>query len=198
MTQQLPKPPSQLNRMWSLLRMGPKGIVLRFVDQGKRKLTGVPHWGLSRVTPQLYVGGQHQNWDGMAQEGIVAVVNMREANFDDVAQGIGGSAHLHLPTRDNTPPTLDDLDQGADFIAQHIQQGSKVYVHCGVGVGRAPTMAAAYLIKYEHLAPSVALKKIRAVRPFIHLTSRQRHRLDEFQQYIQQVTPQTEPEMILS
>jgi protein-tyrosine phosphatase len=195
---QLPKPPSQLNRILSLLRIGPKGVILRFVDQGIRKITGTPYWHLSRVTPQLYVGGQHTKWGGMAQEGITAVVNMREAKYDDVAIGVAGEAHLHLPTRDNTPPTLEDLQRGADFIAAQIQQGSKVYVHCGVGVGRAPTMAAAYLIKHEQLSPKHALQKIRTVRPFIHLTSKQRHCLNEFAQQVQQVAAPTEPEKVLS
>lgn len=198
MTQLPPKPASQFNRMLSLLRIGPRGIVLRFVDQGIRKFTGTPYWRLSRVTPQLYVGGQHNHWAGMAHEGITAVVNMREEKYDDVARNIGGSAHLHLPTRDNTPPTLEDLQQGADFIAAQIQQGAKVYVHCGVGVGRAPTMAAAYLVKYEQLSPKRALEKIRAVRPFIHLTSKQQQRLNEFEQHVLTGASQTEPEMVVS
>lgn len=188
------KPPSQLNRVFSLLRTGPRGLILRFVDQGMRKLTGAPYWSLSRITPHLYVGGQHKHWSGMAKEGITAVVNMREEHFDDVAKDRGGEAHLHLPTRDNTPPTIENLNQGADFIADVIQNGGKVYVHCGVGVGRAPAMAAAYLIKYEQLTTAAALQKIRKVRPFIHLTSKQHNRLHEFEKVVREEIAKAETE----
>ncbi|HDD23994.1 MAG TPA: hypothetical protein ENF52_00965, partial [Chloroflexi bacterium] len=41
-----------------------------------------------------------------------------------------------------------------------------VYVHCGAGVGRAATMAAAYLVS-TGLTPDQAWARLRAVRPFI-------------------------------
>jgi protein-tyrosine phosphatase len=176
------KPPSPLSRIVSLLKTGPRGLSLRFVDQGMRKRTGAPIWALSRVTPHLYVGGQHyeKGWQNMVDEGITAVLNMREAHLDDVAKGIGGAHHLHLPTRDNTPPKIDDLLQGAIFIDEHIKAGSKVYVHCGIGVGRAPTAAAAYLI-YAGMTTDHALAAIRKARPFIHLTPGQKRQLRAFE-----------------
>ncbi|XWX03038.1 dual specificity protein phosphatase [Aggregatilineales bacterium SYSU G02658] len=176
------RPPSTLNRIVSLLRVGPRGLVLRFVDQGSRLWTGRPLWRYSRITPQLYVGGQHRprGWGAMTAEGISAVVNMREAHLDDAKKGIQSACYLHLATRDNTPPTLDDLLRGAQFIAQQVAAGGKVYIHCGVGVGRAPTQAAAYLV-YSGLSADEALALIRRARPFIHLTSSQRRQLAEFE-----------------
>ncbi len=177
------RPTNPFLRVLSLLRTGQRGLMLRFYDQIRRKMTGAPVWHLSRVTPQLYLGGQHypKGWAAMQQEGITAVVNLREAHHDDLARGIGGQHHLHLVTRDNTPPTLEDLQRGADFIARQIQQGGKVYIHCGVGVGRAPTQTAAYLID-QGLTPDEALRQIKAVRPFVHLTPGQRQQLEHFAQ----------------
>lgn len=176
------RPPSPLQRLFSLLRVGPRGLVLRFVDQGGRLWTGRPMWRYSRITPHVYVGGQHRRrgWGAMTAEGIKAVVNMREAHLDDAAKGIHGERYLHLATRDNTPPTMDDLLRGAQFIAQQVAQGSKVYIHCGVGVGRAPTQAAAYLIYTGHTTDE-ALALIRRARPFIHLTRGQRQQLLQFE-----------------
>lgn len=176
------KPPSAWNRFWSLLRVGPKGVFLRLYDQFMRKLSGTPVWQYSRITPNLYVGGQHVNVEGMDLEGITAIVNMREEHYSDEKRGIGGKRHLHLATRDNTPPSLEALDKGADFIHQEINTGGKVYIHCGVGIGRAPSMAAAYLIKYENMTTASAMALITKTRPFIHLTKKQYQQLQTFEE----------------
>lgn len=177
------KPANPLMRMVSLAKTGPAAIVTRFIDQAHRKRTGAPHWKLSQVTAQLYVGGQHypKGYPEMLDIGITGIVNMREDYHSDIEKGVEGSYHLHLATRDNTPPKIDDLMRGAEFIRDEIDKGGKVYIHCGVGVGRAPTMAAAYLIMIG-LSPDDALNKIRKVRPFIHLTGTQKNILNEFAQ----------------
>ena len=124
----------------------------------------------------------------MREYGITAVVNLRESRFSDEKAGIGGDRYLHLATIDNTPPSREDLIRGVDFITDEIATGGKIYVHCGVGVGRAPTLAAAYLIS-TGLTPDDALRAISAVRPFVHLTVSQRAVLDEFARYWRETTP---------
>lgn len=177
------KPVNPLRRIISLLRVGPRGLVLRFYDQFTRKRRGYPVWELCRVRPFLYVGGQHyaKGWDAMQREGITAIINMRESHLSDLAKGIASDPHLHLATQDNTPVPIDYLHQAADFIAQQRDQDGKVYVHCGVGVGRAPSAAAAYFIKYEDMTAMQALATIRQARPFIHLTGTQRQQLVRFE-----------------
>lgn len=115
----------------------------------------------------------------MRRRGISAIINMREQRFSDADAGIDGERHLHLATIDNTPPTIADLSRGAAFVSDEISRGGKVYIHCGVGVGRAPTMVAAYLIS-TGLAPEDAIQQIKQARPFVHLTGAQRAVLDEF------------------
>jgi protein-tyrosine phosphatase len=153
-------------------------MVLRFGDQTVRLISGAPFSRLSRVTPQLYVGGQHykRGWRRMQRQGITAIVNMREAHHRHANPP---ERYLHLPTNDNTPPSLDDLRQGAAFIAEEIARGGCVYIHCGVGVGRAPTMAAAYLIT-TGMSAQDAISAIQKVRPFIHPTPTQRAQLERF------------------
>ena len=174
-----PSPPRK--RILSLASTGPRAILLRFIDQAYRKIGGAPLWTLSQVTPQLFLGGQHyrRGWRVMQARGITAIVNLREAKFSDAAKGIGGERHLHLATVDNTPPTVADLMRGAALIGDEIQRGGKVYIHCGVGVGRAPTMTAAFLMT-TGLSAEEALQQIKKARPFIHLTDEQRDALDEF------------------
>lgn len=187
--------PNQLRRAISLLRTGIIPMTLRFYDQATRKRTGVPLWRLSRITDQVYCGGQHYppGWQAMRREGITAVLNMREAEYDDSVLGIGGERHLHLPTPDNTPVALEDLERAADFIAEEVKNGGKVYVHCGVGVGRAPSAVAAYFIKHKGLSAKEAIYTIRGVRPFVHLTGKQGKQLFLYEQRLKQEEQQPRP-----
>ena len=174
------KPTPTLSRVASLLRAGPRAVSLRWYDQVTRRSTGTPVWELSQITPQLLCGGQHylKGYQKMLDFGITAIVNMRNKH-SDVEMGIGGERHLQLATVDNTPPTVADLMRGAEFVQAEIERGGKVYIHCAVGCGRAPTMTAAYLIS-TGLSPKKALKRIKNVRPFINLTKKQKRVLDEF------------------
>jgi len=174
------KAPHPLSRVVSLLRAGPGPVALRWIDQVSRRRTGAPVWKLSEITPQLYVGGQHyrKGYRAMLDRGITAIVNMRQEH-SDIDMGIGGERHLQLATIDNTPPGVVDLTRGVDFIRAEIAGGGKVYVHCAVGCGRAPTMAAAYLIS-TGMKPADALRQIKSTRPFVHLTRAQRAVLDVF------------------
>ena len=101
--------------------------------------------------------------------------------YDDVSRGIGGERHLHLPTLDHTPPSVDDLARGVEFISDEInsRENAKVYIHCAAGCGRAPTMAAAYLVSLGD-APAAAWKRIKRVRPFINPTVMQKRVVEQF------------------
>lgn len=132
------------------------------------------------ITPQVYVGGQMngRGWRWLAAQGLSADVNMR-SEFDDAAHGIAPDAYLWLPTNDDHAPTLEQLHTGVAFIRQIVEQGGKVYVHCGSGVGRAPTMAAAYLVS-TGLSADQAWALIRKTRPFIKPTQPQLAALEQF------------------
>ena len=67
---------------------------------------------------------------------------------------------------------MEDLSRGTDFIAEQINAQRGVYIHCAAGVGRAPAMAAAYLIR-TGMSTDVAWDTIRQSRPFIRPTTPQ-------------------------
>ena len=142
--------------------------------RGVPYITGVPLLRYSRVAPALYVGPQYRargKWT-LARAGITHIVNMR-SEFDDAAHGLtlqdAPDRYCHLPTPDDRAPSPAHLAQGAAFIQDAIRGGGKVYIHCSAGVGRAPTMAAAYLIE-QGCDMDAALALIRRTRPFINLT----------------------------
>jgi predicted protein tyrosine phosphatase len=167
--------------MWSrFTKQGVRTSALWAADHAVRILTGAPIRRVSQITPQLHVGGQYRRrgWRRLAARGITAVVNLR-TEFDDAAAGVAPERYLYLPTVDDTPPALEQLRQGADFIAQEIARGGAVYVHCGAGVGRAPTTAAAYLVS-TGMTPDEAWTRIRSVRPFIRIKPEQAAQIERF------------------
>ena len=177
------KPPNLGKRIVKFVRTGPRAIRLRLEDDLHRRTYGASRQKHSEITPQLHVGGQHRRkgYRRLLKRGITAIVNMREAKYSDEKKGIGGERHLHLPTIDHTPPSLKDLRRGVAFIAEEIEvHGGKVYIHCRAGCGRAPSMAAAYLIS-TGMSRKEALKFIKKKRPFISLNKNQRRVLDEFE-----------------
>ena len=160
------------------------GLVLDYMyDNAHRIITGLPRLNRSQITAHLFLGSQY-NLVGLRKLktlGVTAVVNMRVHNTynDAVHQGV---KYLHLPTVDNTPPPLDVLIKGTDFIDNEIKNGGAVYVHCRQGLGRGPTMAMAYLIK-TGLTFNDAYAMVRRVRIFINPRPGQIERLKELEAY---------------
>lgn len=179
--------------LWNYLRKGWRILAHRLRTQGLRttllwayargvpKLTGVPLLRHSEVTPQLYVGPQYGRRGKQALEraGISAGVNLR-AEFDDAAHGLALVEYCHLPTVDDDALTPEDLARGVAFVREQIEAGRKVYIHCAGGVGRAPTLAAAYLIA-TGMTRDDAIATIRRARPFITITPPQMAALADYE-----------------
>ena len=160
------------------------GLVLDYVyDNAHRIVTGLPRLNRSQITAHLFLGSQY-NLLGLKKLkalGVTAIVNMRTHNdYSDAEHE--GIKYLHLPTVDNTPPPLDVLLKGADFIDNEIKNNGIVYVHCRQGLGRGPTMAMAYLIK-TGLTFADAYAMIKKVRVFINPRPGQVARLKELEIY---------------
>lgn len=155
-------------------------------DHAVRIVTGAPLRRVSEITPQLHVGGQYRRrgWPRMEARGITSVVNMR-TEFDDLAAGIAPARYLHLRVVDDQAPTGEQLREGCAFIAGELAQEGVVYVHCGSGIGRAATMAAAYLISTGETEQD-AWALIRRARPFIRPTPPQLERIQRFATEIQE------------
>jgi hypothetical protein len=170
-----------LGILWArFTRQGLHTTALWAADHAVRIVIGAPIQRVSQITPQLHVGGQYRRrgWPKLVERGITAVVDMR-TEFDDNDASIAPPRYLYLPTVDDTPPTLEQLREGVAFITEEVARGGGVYVHCGSGVGRAPTMAAAYLVS-TGLTPDQAWARIRQVRPFIRLKPEQIAQIERF------------------
>ncbi len=167
-----------------LAQHGLRTTWLWLVEKVARLQHGMSPAQTSRVTDHLWVGGQHyvRGLGRMQSCGIGATLNLRE-EADDTKKGVAFQRHLWLPTPDDGAPTVEQLEQGVTFIKDAVAEGLEVYIHCAQGVGRAPTMAAAYLVS-QGKTPDEAMNLIRKVRPFITPTPIQLKRLSEWEHRI--------------
>lgn len=136
----------------------------------------------SQVAPLLLVGGQFRpvQWAALHALGVRAVLSL-QAEREDAFAGPPPERALRLPVLDFTPPSLEQLDEGVAFISAAHQAELPVFVHCHSGVGRAPLMAAAYLMASGGHGHQEALAHIRAARPIIGPNMGQLARLREYE-----------------
>jgi protein-tyrosine phosphatase len=168
-----------------LRETGLRTTLLWIYGRGLPKLTGIPLLGFSMVTPQLFVGPQYRarGKAHLEKNEIHYDVNMR-IEFDDAKHGLALANYCYLPTIDDEDPSFEHLDQGAAFIRDAVETGGKVYIHCAGGIGRAPTMAAAYLM-HTGMTLAEAITAILRVRPFIRIMPPQMVCLQEYEKRIQ-------------
>ncbi len=171
----------RIKSIWLLIVV----FVQKIWDQGHRVLLGIPTLRRSQITANLYLGGQY-NWRGLRllrAMGITGIINMRMHSLYVEAR-YRGLQYLHLPTPDNTAPSLEDLVKGAEFAKTIIQNGGKVYIHCRQGLGRGPTMAIAYLLSMGATYAD-AFASVKKVRTFINPRPSQIARLKELEAWFE-------------
>lgn len=156
----------------------------RIIDHIYRFVFGLPLKKFSLITPNIYLGGQHniRALKMLKNLGVTGIVNMRTSQ-QHVQQIKKNYKYLNLKTVDRTAPKLDDLIEGAKFMEDIINKGNKVYVHCRWGEGRGPSMVIAYLI-YKGDKLEDAIQKVKGIRSFINLNEAQYQSLLDFQNLI--------------
>ena len=109
------------------------------------------------------------------QMGVTGVVNMCEEYPGpvDLYRQLG-IEQLWLPTTDFQHPSAEMVQQGADFIQRHKDQGGLVYVHCKAGRARSATIVLWWLVVYGGLTPEQAQNTLNAARPHVNRQVSQR------------------------
>ncbi|PJE75516.1 hypothetical protein COV04_04400 [Candidatus Uhrbacteria bacterium CG10_big_fil_rev_8_21_14_0_10_48_11] len=127
----------------------------------------------SEITDNIFIGTnqccQTHFDESLLKRGLTADVSLEKERFD---APFGVSFFLWLPVVDRTAPSMDQLHTGVDFLETMVRLNKKVYVHCRLGHGRAPTLVAAYLIK-QGRSPEEAVDFVHSKRPVIHLETSQ-------------------------
>lgn len=101
--------------------------------------------------------------DWIASRGVKSIVTMTEEPLPE--SWLKGMGYLHVPTEDLTAPEIEGIEAAVEFIRRENRDGRAVMVHCAAGLGRAGTILACYLIKYEGHSAADAILRVRRERP---------------------------------
>lgn len=106
---------------------------------------------------------------GMSVAGVKAVVNTCEEYAGPVIEyDQFGIVQLHIPTIDFTHPTLDNIEQGVEFVQEHVAKNEIVYIHCKAGRARSATVALCWLVAHRSMTAAQAQMVLISKRPHIH------------------------------
>jgi atypical dual specificity phosphatase len=109
----------------------------------------------------------------LRSEGIKAILSLSETGLDEDLLQEEGFDYLHIPIADFTAPTLEQVEQGMEFIERMMKEKKPVAVHCGAGCGRTGTFLACYFIKKGKTSEE-AIGHVRSLRPCSIETASQR------------------------
>jgi len=120
---------------------------------------------MTKIWERLYIGGI-ADAEQLADDnpfGITTVISLSELPVESKRRGV---SYRHLPIEDDEPVPVHQFDAIIDALTENIRWGT-VLLHCGVGVSRAPSLAAAYMTAVGYKSIDAALGEIRKLRPFI-------------------------------
>jgi protein-tyrosine phosphatase len=104
-------------------------------------------------------------YESLAAAGVTTVVDLRAEEgivVDEERLRELGINRVHMPLRDGQSPTKPMVDR---FLETVKSSDGRVYVHCGAGVGRTGTMAAAYLVDRGAASGLQAVRRNLSVGP---------------------------------
>lgn len=125
----------------------------------------------------------------LREQGIRLLFTLTESALDSDLLARFDIASVHLPVRDFTPPSEDQLLQFVREATVAISQGRAVGVHCRAGIGRTGTFLAAWLIAQGMTAPA-AIAKLRSLRPGSIETREQEQALHAFAKRLKEQSAQ--------
>jgi hypothetical protein len=147
------------------------------------------------VTEQIAVSGTEITggvWCELSKEtGITAVLNLR-SEHQDVFTPPMPTAYLWLPVEDFTDPSMEQLLIGSRFVDTAVIAGDRVLIHCKLGIGRSPTMAAAYLV-WTGLSAKDAIRQVEEAPGHGYSPIIDRKTLVKFSTYLKEVQRDDHP-----
>ena len=134
---------------------------------------------ISIITDFVSIGGS-TTIGGLAERGISAIVDLRDEDTDDPILIKKYSMHyLRIGIVDRGIPDETEAKEITNWIHEKINSGNKVFIHCNLGRGRAPTMACLYLIS-KGMTSKDAIYSIKKNRRYAYFNKKQLKFIQEF------------------
>lgn len=120
---------------------------------------------MTRIWERLWVGGltDAKRLAKGNPNHIDTVISLCEACVAPKRHGVN---YIHIPIEDDRPVPVGQFDRIMDAIAENIRWG-RLLLHCGVGLSRAPSLAAGWMAAIGYKSLDDALAKIKRLRPII-------------------------------
>jgi atypical dual specificity phosphatase len=134
------------------------------------RVLGTRRWW-DRIDPYVILGAMPLKSDAskLFDEGVRGVVNMcREYPGPTAEYQRLGMQQLWLPTVDFNPPTLEQVEEGVEFVQSHVTKQESVYVHCKAGRARSATILICWLVRYKGLSLVEAQDHLLKCRPHVN------------------------------
>src|ERR1035437_3464274 len=120
---------------------------------------------MTQVWERLFIGGiaDAEELADDNPDGITAVISLSEVAVRTRREDV---KYVHLPIEDDKPVPIRQFYCIMDAIRKNIRWGT-VLLHCGQGVSRAPSFAAAWMAAVGYKNIDSAIEEIRQLRPVI-------------------------------
>ncbi|KAL7669467.1 hypothetical protein ACOME3_010122 [Neoechinorhynchus agilis] len=139
---------------------------------------------MNEIVPYLFIGSRHalENLSDSNTEEIKAVLSYRETD----RKTIKGVEHYHIIVQDKIDQNVLQYFEASNAIIHEARRlKRKILVHCSMGISRAPTFAAAYLMWSTGVSLQEALRAIKLRRPCIRPNNSFLRQLKEYSQSLE-------------
>jgi len=87
--------------------------------------------------------------------------------------------YLNVPVLDRKTPNYFQIKEAITWIDYNISKNKKIFIHCNLGRGRAPTIVCLYLIS-KGMPANNAISMVKKNRRYTYFNKRQLNFIQEF------------------